>query len=635
MPSPTTFDTGRVIEGTYLGHWTEGSMIIKRNGLYYMTLTGNHVFSKGYRIHYGVSDQSPLGPYRMPEHNPIAISTADNFYGLGHSSTVLGPNLDSYYLVYHNLEGSSAEGPPVRSMNIDRLIFNGRKMDVLGPTNFAQPVPQMPELAAHLNQEIDEEQWSSEITPTSGNIISRLSSAAAFSTEYNFSVEEMQEEGILQLVFNYRDDSNYDAITITPSKQELKVITVKENNIASLAAKELLPNMDLSMLHTVRVEQADTDLKVFWDGLLQLTVEDHIRDGGYMGYDYDNLSPTLYYTALSNSVAGSSDYEVLKPIPGTIEAVHYLHDNNRGFHVKEKVNHAPIRVADGVQIEQSAQGDYSVQLQHEKDWVRYGVNVAASAEYLVSIFADMQLTDASVELLVDDKVVGNFSINGVESSTDHTLSKVKLGHIKLEQGYHTLTLRLAKGALKWTNMSFEQVDTKTIQIEGLLENSSSEDVYGHWERQAEWYIGHSDEDTKLFGGSSSWSDYRIETKIKLGDDPSGSAGVLLRVTNESDFRDQVTDAMMGYYVAVTATKLELYKLNYDSDLLHAEKLALPRHKEIAMNIEVRSNTITVHIDGQLVLSYEDNNAWMVGKAGIRSFFASGIEISDLIIQSIE
>src|SRR5690606_40960444 len=64
--------------------------------------------------------------YEIPDHNPIIINTTDDFVGLGHNSIVMGPNLDSYYVVYHNLVGSSAEGPPVRQMNIDRFVFNGR-----------------------------------------------------------------------------------------------------------------------------------------------------------------------------------------------------------------------------------------------------------------------------------------------------------------------------------------------------------------------------------------------------------------------------------------------------------------------------------------------------------------------------
>ena len=82
MSDPYTIEADKQLN-TSLGHWTEGSMIIKRNGRYFMTYTGNHVFSKGYRVNYGVNHDSPLGTYTIPENNPILISTANDFNGLG------------------------------------------------------------------------------------------------------------------------------------------------------------------------------------------------------------------------------------------------------------------------------------------------------------------------------------------------------------------------------------------------------------------------------------------------------------------------------------------------------------------------------------------------------------------------
>lgn len=141
MSDPYTFGPDRLITEAYLQHWTEGSSILKREGKYLITYTGNHVFSTGYRIQYSISDQGPLGPYRTLENNPFVISTDDKFNGLGHSSTVLGPDLDSYYLAYHNLVGASTSGPPLRKLNIDRLQFNGDRMSLLGPTfEMARPV---------------------------------------------------------------------------------------------------------------------------------------------------------------------------------------------------------------------------------------------------------------------------------------------------------------------------------------------------------------------------------------------------------------------------------------------------------------------------------------------------------------
>ena len=53
--------------------WTEGPMVIKHDGRYYLTYTGNHVFSMGYRIDYGVGD-SPRR-FEPSEENPVLIQT--------------------------------------------------------------------------------------------------------------------------------------------------------------------------------------------------------------------------------------------------------------------------------------------------------------------------------------------------------------------------------------------------------------------------------------------------------------------------------------------------------------------------------------------------------------------------------
>ncbi|HEY0829210.1 MAG TPA: family 43 glycosylhydrolase, partial [Bacilli bacterium] len=62
MSDPYTINDGKTLNA-HLGHWTEGSMIIKREGKYFMTYTGNHVFSIGYRVNYAVAEDSPIGTY--------------------------------------------------------------------------------------------------------------------------------------------------------------------------------------------------------------------------------------------------------------------------------------------------------------------------------------------------------------------------------------------------------------------------------------------------------------------------------------------------------------------------------------------------------------------------------------------
>jgi len=96
MSSPTEVDAASGVNtNSYMNGWTEGSMIIKYNGRYYMTYTGNHVWCDGYRIDYSVSEDSPLS-FTPALNNPILLSTGEslNVKGIGHSSTVLGPDLD-------------------------------------------------------------------------------------------------------------------------------------------------------------------------------------------------------------------------------------------------------------------------------------------------------------------------------------------------------------------------------------------------------------------------------------------------------------------------------------------------------------------------------------------------------------
>ena len=137
MPSPDKFGEA-VSTGAYLHGWTEGPMVVKKDGLYYMTFTGNHYLSAGYRVHAAVSER-PLGPYRACENNPILVHTAGRNIGLGHSSTVLGPDLQHWYIVYHNMNPDRT-----RDLNIDVLAMEKGRVHAAGPSRTPQPVPAAP-----------------------------------------------------------------------------------------------------------------------------------------------------------------------------------------------------------------------------------------------------------------------------------------------------------------------------------------------------------------------------------------------------------------------------------------------------------------------------------------------------------
>jgi beta-xylosidase len=143
MTSPSSMQKGSVLdEITVNGGWTEGPMTVYHDGYYYMTYTGNHVLSPSYRIYYGVSSRSPLSFSAGKPSNPLLINTSEEIFGIGHSSTVKGPDLDSYYLVYHSLVNKT----PNRNTSIDRIVFNRESMKVMGPTVSPQQVPDLPDV---------------------------------------------------------------------------------------------------------------------------------------------------------------------------------------------------------------------------------------------------------------------------------------------------------------------------------------------------------------------------------------------------------------------------------------------------------------------------------------------------------
>lgn len=67
MNSPSEFGEPQYI-GAFLHGWTEGPFVVKRDGKYHLTYTGNHFLSKGYRIH-GASAEHPLGPFTDYDHS--------------------------------------------------------------------------------------------------------------------------------------------------------------------------------------------------------------------------------------------------------------------------------------------------------------------------------------------------------------------------------------------------------------------------------------------------------------------------------------------------------------------------------------------------------------------------------------
>ncbi|HIW34063.1 MAG TPA: family 43 glycosylhydrolase [Candidatus Paenibacillus intestinavium] len=121
----------------------EGPFIVKHNGTYYMTYSGNHFESPDYGVGYATAD-SPLGPWEKYEYNPIMKSNLV-MPGAGHHSMIYTADKSELFMVYHMHNDIGVTEP--RKLGIDRVQFvpnpNGGPdiMEVWGPTLTPQPMP--------------------------------------------------------------------------------------------------------------------------------------------------------------------------------------------------------------------------------------------------------------------------------------------------------------------------------------------------------------------------------------------------------------------------------------------------------------------------------------------------------------
>lgn len=120
----------------------EGPVILKHEGTYYLTYSGSHFESPEYAVGYATSD-SPLGPWKKYEHNPIMKSTA-YAHGTAHHCFASSPDGTEKFIVYHRHRDLMNTEP--RQLSIDRIQFTkqaGRpdKIEIHGPTSTPQSLP--------------------------------------------------------------------------------------------------------------------------------------------------------------------------------------------------------------------------------------------------------------------------------------------------------------------------------------------------------------------------------------------------------------------------------------------------------------------------------------------------------------
>ena len=592
--------------------WTEGPRIIKHNGTYYLTYTGNHVKSKGYRVDYSYSTTSPVADYNYPANNSVALKTQDVQNGLGHSSTVLGPNLDSYYMSYHNLDDSSG---PIRSYNINRVSFANNRMTLYGPTTSGAMVPMLPDFVDYNNAD-------GKMVEENGALLSNVKTADTFSVEYNF--RNINANGSAKFIFGYNGSAeNY----ITIDGKQIKLV-VNNNEIG---VGTLINDFDFTTLHTIRLNYADGKYRVYFDDMCKLEVADgpKINGGkvGYAGFDYSGVGSTTF----SNDAFDSSDRKEAKIVDGEFFATNYLVES------KLTGNSGDYEIGyDDLDMDFLYQDSSAVKLANEGDYLLYPIDVLKDGLYSMDM-THLQANAGSVlSVQIDNQTpvvfkVGDYSFNSNMNSYEDELQFIKSNvcEFELTKGLHTLKVELIEGEADVVYFDIYQVSKYSPNYINDLSNYINEGAsyLSLWklveDNGVNVHKAKAGVNNMILLGNETLKDYEVSVDIKISVNSANNsqAGLIVRCNNASLYSHQVDQCAQGYLITFNRMQLIMQRINYNSNTVAIQTGNYGLNEYHNLRVRCEGNKITVYFDGVESFTFTDSNPYSHGMVALYSINA--------------
>lgn len=590
-----------LLDNTAIGAWTEGPFLIKANGGYYLTYTGTRVTSDGYRIGYSYSNASKLytrGSFTFGGDNPILLNTEGAQRGLGHSSTVLGPDMDSYYIAYHSLNNA---GGPNRSLNIDRLYIDGSALSTSAHLT-GSVCAALPTFATHGEG------------LTEG--LSAASTADTFTAEFNFSGKQS-----VQTVVGYTDASHYTAIQLDFATGKLQLVSVSGTSQKVVAQTTLNKHYNADALHTLRIAYREGVADVYFDNMCKLAgVSTHIK-AGKIGYLTTGL--TTYYTAFSNVARGLSDQLEVKQADTRIMASKYI--PNGAF--AGLTGHKLSTGLGYISTEGSRYlGAPTLTLGKKGDFARYLVQVAEDGFYAVEMLLSKGSMGQTIGIQIDGGEVYHVAIPAFD--TEEGYIRTVLTELSITKGVHTIAFANVKDDVTYASFSLVRTATTSPTYTHTLAEyvERGVDYQTIWKLQGNGHLANAGTRQLVYFGDGSITDFTLDVDMQfVGDTSTNTAGIVFHADNYSASASDDYQSIQGYYVALNNDVAALERLNYSaSERLKVDGTDIASGTDFHLKVVSRSNHIQVYIDGELRLDYFDALPFAVGRIGLYTNGAQAI-----------
>lgn len=593
-----TLGSSKTLDNTQIGSWTEGPYLIKKDGTYFLTYTGNAVTSEGYRIGYSYATGELFSRSAFQQGETIILNTSDEFKGLGHSSTVLGPNLDSYYIAYHNLNSS---GGPNRSFNLSRLTFSGTTMQAVHPQLHGSYVPESPDF---------ETEDKTGFTEISNYLLTDKETSSTFSAEYNFQGKDTV------LVFSYQDDCHYE---ISFKDNSIVLSENKGGTTKVLQESELKKTYDFNKLHTVRIANSADKFSLYFDGMQKITLENGFEKGK-VGYQKNDNS-TIHYTSFSHQANGSSDKSEINQ--ESFLAANYLYSSDTGVNIKKQEEKENTTF-------NGKENSYDVELK-KNSYVTYPIVVDKDGYYAFDLTYDNENLSKEVLFQIDDGTIyrSHFAFDSDELSQ---YQKTQVIEMDVTKGVHNLTIYSGNDDISFhkgdfylsskTSPAFE-ADLKEYVMKGATYKTT-------WKLKEDGHYALSGSRNLVYFGDDTLSDYTAECDIELvGETQANTVGLLLRGNNPAFASNDDVNSIQGYYVGFNNSKFFISKCDYNNSFtdIAADAISISSSVSYHLKATIKGNKIDLTLsDGKSehTLTYFDSIGFTHGYFGLYTNGASCI-----------
>lgn len=635
MPTHLSFGDDVDLHCCMSGQWTEGPCMFKRNGLYYLLYTGNHVWTNGYRIDYAISRSGALAGFTpQSEQNPILIDTETPTHkALGHGTAFIGPDLDTYFFCYHNLQDNKAR----RLLNFERIAWNGDKLMMTGPTDWEQDRPLVATNDYFEREEIGDD-WTTDGTwqIVDADHLSQTAAEGAhtaffnpcaytnFTAEYTLKAATGATTGSFGVIFSYADENNYGEAVVNAETKKLDV-TVYVGGETKVARQFPLPDdFDPACWHAVRIEKNDMKLRVYIDGMRKCQVNVATSEGR-IGYVTRSCAADFSYTAISPYVDGSGILDVSLPLPGMIAANLCTESENA------TATSYGMSIGNAYYMKCAAGSSMTYQVNVQRDNV-YNIGLRYRSASV-----------AHVRLLFDGEPVAD---NVELAATRTTVVVETLKDIPMKQGHHEMTVEVIDG----TPFIYEYNVKRGVSNPHVMADDFENGFSPEWGyKEGAWNIVDGQLESTggygkmLMGGFDDihLTDYTVECDIIYLNSSAMNGGLLFRTTNAStggadDNPVLGTDFLQGYIFIAGSTSVALGKHNYGWQTLASAPATVDPAVTHHMKVEVEGATIRCYMDNmdEPLITYTDTKPFITGRAGFRAH-SSCIRFDNFVVTPAE